>query len=56
MVKMCDMSINNWVKRYEVKGIAGLQTKPGRGRKRKQTKQSDETEGVINRLDIGQAH
>ena len=26
-------SVNGWVKRYQVAGLAGLQTKPGRGRK-----------------------
>ena len=30
---MCAVSINNWVKRYNEEGIAGLQTKSGRGRK-----------------------
>ena len=27
------MVVNNWLKRYEVEGIEGLLTKPGRGRK-----------------------
>ena len=30
---MCNVSVNNWVKRYNWEGISGLQTKPGRGRK-----------------------
>ena len=30
---MCAVSINNWVKRYNEEGVAGLQTKSGRGRK-----------------------
>jgi transposase len=29
----CEMSVNNWLKRYEAEGIPGLHTKPGRGRK-----------------------
>jgi transposase len=33
IVKMCEMSVNNWVERYQAEGIAGLLTKPGRGRK-----------------------
>lgn len=28
----CEMSINNWLRRYEVEGIAGLKTRAGRGR------------------------
>jgi len=29
----CEVVVNNWLKRYELEGIQGLQTKPGRGRK-----------------------
>ncbi len=29
----CEMTVNNWLKRYAVEGIAGLETRPGRGRK-----------------------
>ena len=29
----CEMTVNNWLKRYEQFGIEGLQTRPGRGRK-----------------------
>lgn len=29
----CEMTVNNWLKRYEQCGIEGLQTRPGRGRK-----------------------
>jgi len=32
-VGCCLMSVNGWVKRYQQEGIAGLKTKPGRGRK-----------------------
>lgn len=32
---MCEMSVNNWVRRYEKEGIEGLRTKGGRGRKPK---------------------
>lgn len=28
-----EVSVNNWLKRYEVEGIEGLKTRPGRGRK-----------------------
>ncbi len=31
--EMCEMSVNNWLSRYKAAGIAGLYTKPGRGRK-----------------------
>ncbi|MGM9508885.1 helix-turn-helix domain-containing protein [Larkinella sp. GY13] len=33
IVNMCEMSVNNWLNRYKTDGIAGLLTKPGRGRK-----------------------
>ena len=33
IVKMCAMSVNNWLRRYKTEGIEGLITKPGRGRK-----------------------
>lgn len=29
----CEVVVKNWLKRYEAEGIAGLRTKPGRGRK-----------------------
>ena len=29
----CEMSVNNWINRFEQQGVAGLQTKAGRGRK-----------------------
>ena len=35
IVKMCEMSVNNWLSRYASEGIVGLATKPGRGRKAK---------------------
>jgi predicted ArsR family transcriptional regulator len=35
IVKMCEMSVNNWLSRYALEGITGLVTKPGRGRKPK---------------------
>lgn len=28
-----EVSVNSWLKRFEAEGIAGLKTKPGRGRK-----------------------
>lgn len=33
IVGCCEMSINNWMARYQEQGLAGLRTKPGRGRK-----------------------
>ncbi len=33
LVGSCEMTVNNWLKRYASEGIEGLQTKPGRGRK-----------------------
>ena len=29
----CEMTVNNWLKRYGAEGIKGLETRPGRGRK-----------------------
>ena len=29
----CEMAVNNWLKRYQEQGLAGLQTRAGRGRK-----------------------
>ena len=33
IVGCCEVVVNNWMTRYEQEGIAGLHTKPGRGRK-----------------------
>lgn len=33
VVKMNPVTVNSWLDRYEAEGIAGLKTKPGRGRK-----------------------
>jgi transposase len=33
IVKMCERSVNNWLKRYHREGVEGLKTKAGRGRK-----------------------
>lgn len=33
IVGMNQVSVNNWLDRYQAEGIAGLATKPGRGRK-----------------------
>jgi transposase len=33
IVGVCEMSVHNWMHRYEDQGFAGLQTKAGRGRK-----------------------
>jgi transposase len=32
-VGCCEITVNNWLTRYQVEGLEGLQTKPGRGRK-----------------------
>lgn len=29
----CEMAVNNWLRRYEAEGIAGLKTRAGRGRR-----------------------
>jgi transposase len=29
----CEVVVNNWLKRFELEGVEGLRTKPGRGRK-----------------------
>jgi len=29
----CEMTVNNWLNRYQREGIEGLRTRPGRGRK-----------------------
>lgn len=42
VVKLCEMSVNNWVKRYKSEGIEGLHTKPGRGRKPIINKEEDQ--------------
>ena len=33
VVGLCHVSVNSWTKRYREEGIAGLKTRPGRGRK-----------------------
>jgi transposase len=33
IVGCCEMSVNNWIKRFEQQGVEGLKTKEGRGRK-----------------------
>ena len=33
IVGVCEMSVHNWVHRYQDHGLAGLETRPGRGRK-----------------------
>jgi transposase len=43
IVNMCEMSVINWVERYEQEGIEGLKTKPGRGRKPLLDKEKDST-------------
>ena len=37
----CEMSVNDWVKRYQEQGLAGLKIKPGRGRKSILKKETD---------------
>ena len=32
IIGVCDVSVNNWTKRYLIEGVAGLHTRPGRGR------------------------
>ena len=33
VVGLCQVSVNSWTRRYRQEGIAGLKTRPGRGRK-----------------------
>jgi len=33
IVGSCEITVNHWLTRYQQEGIAGLHTKPGRGRK-----------------------
>lgn len=33
IINTCEMTVNNWVGRYKKEGLAGLMTKPGRGRR-----------------------
>jgi transposase len=42
ILKMCEMSVNNWLVRYANEGIEGLKTKKGRGRKPVINKTTDE--------------
>ena len=37
----CEMSVNDWIKRYQEHGLAGLKVKPGRGRKPILNKETD---------------
>jgi transposase len=56
---MCHVSVNSWLKRYKDAGMAGLLTKPGRGRKPLLDKETDRpalTEAVkANRSRIAMA-
>lgn len=61
IVKMCKASVNSWTNRYNRDGIAGLETKPGRGRKPVLNKETDEA-GILEavksnrqRVDIAKA-
>lgn len=42
IVGICHVSVNSWLKRYKQTGLAGLVTKPGRGRKPNINKVADE--------------
>jgi transposase len=37
----CEMSVNDWLKRYQQEGLTGLKVKPGRGRKPILNKETD---------------
>lgn len=37
----CEMSVNDWLKRYQQEGLTGLKVKPGRGRKAILSKETD---------------
>ena len=49
IVGMSHVSVNTWLKRYNINGIAGLKTKTGRGRKRKINTETD-TEGILESI------
>ena len=36
----CEIVVNNWLRRYQTEGLAGLKTRPGRGRKPKLSTQN----------------
>ena len=42
IVGMSNTSVNSWLNRYKLKGISGLDTKPGRGCKPKREKDEEE--------------
>jgi transposase len=42
VVGLCHVSVNSWLRRYRQEGLAGLHTKPGRGRKPRLTLARDE--------------
>ena len=41
ILKICSMSVNNWVSKFNSAGLEGLRTKPGRGRKSIINKEKD---------------
>ena len=57
---MCEIAVNNWVKRFETEGIKGLEMRPGRGRKKILKKEADfeKVKEVVkrNRQRISQAN
>lgn len=42
IIKINEISVNNWLDRYQSEGIKGLMTKPGRGRKQVLDQAQDE--------------
>ena len=46
IVGMCHVRVNSWLKRYKEGGLLGLKTKPGRGRKPKINKLTDQA-GIL---------
>ena len=46
---MCSVSVNTWLKRYNSEGISGLQTQPGRGRKRI-ISESEDKEAILSAI------
>lgn len=44
LLRITDQCVNKWVKRYELSGIKGLETKQGQGRKAILTKEDDENQ------------
>ncbi len=52
IVGRCEMSVDNWVHRYQEEGIAGLHTRPGRGRQAILQAVRSCKSAILNRCDL----